>query len=120
MIPDRDELNRLRTVVREAPLASLADIGAALRAAEIELALRLQTVGAQHDPGGTAAPDADEVLSLEEVARLLRRHPDTVRKMAKRGEIPTVPLGKRALGVRRQSLRQWQIRRERRTIVAGR
>lgn len=111
MIPIPD----LSQVVREAEVAHLPELAAALKRAEVEVMIRLIT---SFIPSA-ADMNADEVLSLGEVAQLLRLHPDTVRKMAKKGEIPTVILGKRGVGVRRASLRQWQISRERRTFRAA-
>ena len=109
MIPDFSKL------ICDADLADLADLAAALRRAEVELTIRLN----RSLTARLADPNADEVLSLGEVAQLLRLHPDTVRKMAKRGDIPTVALGKRSVGVRREAFKQWTLARERRTFRAA-
>lgn len=57
-------------------------------------------------------PEEDDLLSLQDVARLLGISYSTVRKKPLRDQLPTIKIGTRVL-VRRSALRKWLESRER-------
>jgi excisionase family DNA binding protein len=84
----------------------------------VALSARLAALGAQMT--ASASPERqsaeDEVLAMSEVAKTLGKDEETVRRMGRKGELPTVAVGRRGMGVRRGSLREWIRKRERRSI----
>jgi hypothetical protein len=85
-----DDVLRL---VRDADAVSLPEIAAALKRAEIELLVRLQRVGPQHDVGGQARPEqppSDVNLSAEIAAKRLGVSVDWLYKKA-----ATLPFARR-------------------------
>ena len=55
---------------------------------------------------------ADEVLTVDEVARYLRVHPMTVQRWCRRGDLPAAKLG-RAYRIKKGDLYEWWARRTR-------
>src|SRR5690349_17829786 len=49
----------------------------------------------------------DELLTVDEVAKILRVNPQTVRNWIDRGELPEVRIGKRRVRVRRSDLEEF-------------
>ena len=58
------------------------------------------------------------ILSVEEAAALLGFHPESVRRLARRGGIPAVKFGVRAWVFDREELLEWQ-RQKQQTKEAG-
>jgi excisionase family DNA binding protein len=52
------------------------------------------------------------LLSVEEAAALLGFHPESVRRLARRGQIPAVKFGARAWAFDREELREWRKQRD--------
>jgi excisionase family DNA binding protein len=52
------------------------------------------------------------ILSVEEAAALLGFHPESVRRLARRGRIPAVKFGARAWAFDSEELREWQKQRD--------
>lgn len=55
----------------------------------------------------SAAPELPEILTVEEIAKLLRLNRKTVYEMVQRGEIPGVRLCGRAIRAHRDTVLRW-------------
>lgn len=56
--------------------------------------------------------DHTTFLKVEQVARKLKVHPETVRRLVRRGELPYVPIG-RQIRIAHDTLIAWRQQRER-------
>lgn len=56
--------------------------------------------------------EKEEILTIQEVSVLLKSHPDTIYKLARKGEIPSLRVGKN-WRFRKKSLEAWLEQQER-------
>src|SRR5690554_1055204 len=94
------EIARQRAEAEVAPARALA-FERALRELRAE---RDAACGAATAP---ADPDEDGLWTVEEVAAYLRKHPNTIYRMAKAGEIPSVLFGARTRRFRPDDVRRF-------------
>lgn len=103
---DIDAVEALRRMVAGSPVEELPVLVGAIVEMEETARLRLRSEA--------VPPGADEVqlLTMPEVAERLQIHEETVREMGRRGELPTVQVG-RQVRVPLSGLKDWVESQER-------